>query len=298
MSYLQALNAGLLNSSDAITPTLDVVLTNGSSSSESITLTGTGSIGLIGTGDITMATGDILINVGNIDISSGNITIESGSLELGSVGQYGTISGDPTSGIVITSSIGLECNTPINLIENNFIDFGGYGSIEGDDLNGITLTGSGTNNFITLNSPTKINYSPLYFGYSGLSISTNLGIAGGSTSFFIDSLSLALTGDSSWRQLYVDTNTINVGIYMVSIVITYDTTDAYTIGNVIYFAVANTGTTTPYSGNKAGSPLNTGSIAFCIPYTETSSNNLQFVYYTNMSNISVTSISWTYTRIG
>jgi len=44
MSYLQALNAGLLDSADSVTPTLDVVLGYGNTSSKSISLTGTGSL--------------------------------------------------------------------------------------------------------------------------------------------------------------------------------------------------------------------------------------------------------------
>jgi len=250
MSYLQALNAGLLETADS-NPSLDTVLTSGNTSSSSINLTGTGSLNLTGTGDITLTSGDI--------------TLTSGTL---------------------------TCTE---------VDYGGNGNIIGDDVLGLVIDGAGDGNTITLNSITRISTSPLYFTYTACGVPSGNTVCG-SNANYSTSNTVSLTGDASWRQLLLDTNVVVAGVYMLSANITYDTTDSYTIGNVIYIGIANLGGTTPQNGNKGGSPLNTGSITFCAPFvstgTITTNNTVQFVYYTNMSNITVTSISWTLTRIG
>jgi hypothetical protein len=257
MSYLQALNAGLLETADS-NPSLDTVLTSGNTSSSSINLTGTGSLNLTGTGDITLTSGDITLTSGDITLTSGTLT----------------------------------CTE---------VDYGGNGNIIGDDVLGLVIDGAGDGNTITLNSITRISTSPLYFTYTACGVPSGNTVCG-SNANYSTSNTVSLTGDASWRQLLLDTNVVVAGVYMLSANITYDTTDSYTIGNVIYIGIANLGGTTPQNGNKGGSPLNTGSITFCAPFvstgTITTNNTVQFVYYTNMSNITVTSISWTLTRIG
>lgn len=96
MSYLQALNAGLLDSADSITPTLDVVLGYGNTTTKTINLTSAGSLNLTGTGDITLT---------------------SGSVEFGTAGVNGTITANGADGIVLDSSINriqLNANTYLN----------------------------------------------------------------------------------------------------------------------------------------------------------------------------------------
>lgn len=107
MSYLQALNAGLLETADTV-ETLATVLSNGNTTSSSINLTGTGSINLTGTGDITLT---------------------SGSVEFGTAGAYGSITGTSTDGLVLNSALGkIELNG--NTVLNTAPLFLGYQSLE------------------------------------------------------------------------------------------------------------------------------------------------------------------------
>lgn len=238
MSYLQALNAGLLETADTV-ETLATVLSNGNTSSSSINLTSTGSLNLV----------------------SGDVTLTSGSIEFGTAGANGIISSDSVFGLNITSSLGIQCNTPVIL-----------------------------------------NDKQLTFGYSTLSFPVSSGFGQVGSSFDYQNVSLfTLTNDLTWRTLFTDTNDIPAGIYMLSALITYTTTDAWTIASNIYFGLADVSTVTPKAGNRCGLTVNNGVCNMCVPFIssgDSENENVQFVYYTNMANITVNQVSWTLTRIG
>jgi hypothetical protein len=248
MSYLQALNAGLLETADT-NPTLDTVLSDGNTSSSSINLTGTGSLNLTGTGDI--------------DITSGNVIIENGSLEFGPNGDYGTIVGNDGQGMVITAANG-----------------------------------------ILFNSVSSFGYSPCRYIYTTTGIPT-LNTQCGYTQSYSAAISVPLTaysGDAVWTQLYQSTVAIDAGVYLLNAVIYLDSTNTLNAINRLLFSIANVGTTTPAAALISACPVNSGVWSFTVPFVSTgistANNVVQFVYSTNITDITVSYIAFGLTRIG
>ena len=120
----------------------------------------------------------------------------------------------------------------------------------------------------------------------------------------LDSSVYILTGNSTWNQLSENSLVpIQAGVYMLSAAITFTSSNIWTIDNYILFGLCDiTPSMTPANGNICGSTINNGICNMCVPYISNgvgeSNQFIRFVYNTNMTNMTVTSIAYTLTRIG